>query len=404
MRIYETFTLHFEQAAKDVARLDGNPSLASVCVSRSAWDRWMIGDLKRLPRPATCRVLEHLFGESAEQLFAPLESEAARQADAGAAKTAATESVASPHLTAMESFRLADRQLGGGHVYRSVVHYLNTVVAPSLFSAADSSEDGEIAFGAAVVLTEMAAWMAHDAGRDDMASGHFDRALRLAQSLTDVTAGANVLAGMSHLALQTGQVDSAADLARSGLARLADGPQVPTLSARLHAMEARALAQLNAERAAQQALDTAREALALAHTAPASRWVAPFDEAALASEAASVLLDLGALKAAAKEAERALALRDASRVRSRAFGQVTLARVLLAQGQPDAACSVGMELLDACQSVTSLRLSSQLDGLQADFGQHRQVPEVRVLLSRMTATAQHRRLLLGSLALPEGPQ
>ncbi|MFI1700385.1 hypothetical protein ACH419_30990 [Streptomyces bobili] len=405
MRIYETFTMHFERAAKEVARLDVNPSFASVYVSRSSWDRWMVGDIKGLPRQATCRVLEHLFGEPAEYLFAPLESEAGQQADAGAAvKMAGADSVASPHLAAMESFRLADRQLGGGHVYRSVVHYLNTVVAPSLFSAADSREDGEIAFGAAVVLTEMAAWMAHDAGRDDLASGHFDRALRLARSLSDVTAGANVLAGMSHLALQTDQVGAAAELARSGLARLAAGPRVPTLSARLHAMEARALAQLNTKREAQRALDTAREALALTHTTPGSQWVAPFDEAALASEAACVFLDLGALKAAAKEAERALALRDASRVRSRAFGQVTMARVLLAQGQPDAACSVGMELLDACQSVTSLRLSSQLDGLQADFGQHRQVPEVRELLSRMTTTAQHRRLLLGSLALPEGPQ
>ncbi|MQS17332.1 hypothetical protein F7Q99_35420 [Streptomyces kaniharaensis] len=402
MRIYETFTVHFERAAREVAQLDGNASLASVYVSRSAWDRWMAGDIKGLPRQATCRVLEHLFGEPAEQLFGPLEPEAVHQVGAGPATV--VDSVGSPHLAAMESFRLADRQLGGGHVYRSVVHYLNTAVAPTLFGSAGSSEDGEVAFGAAVVLTEMAAWMAHDAGRDDLASGHFDRALRLSQSLTDGTAGANVLAGMSHLALQTGRVDVAADLARSGLARLASGPRVPTLEARLHAMEARAFAQFHAEREAQRALDAARESLVLARTAPASRWVAPFDEAALASEGASVLLDLGALKAAAREAERALALRDASRVRSRAFGQVTLARVLLAQGQLDAACSVGMELLNACQSVTSLRLSSQLALLQNDFDRHHQVSEVRELLSRMTTTAQHRRLLLGSLALPEGPQ
>ncbi|MGQ4402230.1 hypothetical protein ACN6K4_002973 [Streptomyces hayashii] len=404
MRIYETFTLHFERAAKEAARLDGNPSLASVYVSRSTWDRWMVGDIKGLPRQATCRVLEHLFQLSAEHLFGPLAPEAGPQVDVGAAAPTGIHLAASPHLAAMNSFRLADRQLGGGHVYRSVVHYLNTVIAPSLFSAADSREDGESAFGAAVVLTEMAAWMAHDAGRDDLASGHFDRAQRLAQSLTDVTAGANVLAGMSHLALQTDQIDAAAELARSGLARLATGSPVPTLAARLYAMQARALAQLNAEREAQRKLDSAREALALAHTVPAPQWVAPFDEAALASETASVLLDLGALKAAAKEAQRALALRDASRVRSRAFGQVTLARVLLSQGQLDAACSVGMDLLSACQSVTSLRLSRQLNALQADFDLHRQVPEVRELLTQMTASAQHRKLLLSSLVLPEGPQ
>ncbi|WP_446040130.1 hypothetical protein [Streptomyces sp. SID1121] len=116
-----------------------------------------------------------------------------------------------------------------------------------------------------------------------------------------------------------------------------------------------------------------------------------------------MLLDLGAFDAAAQEAERALTLREASRVRSRAFGQVTLARVLLAQERVDAACQVGMELLTAGQTVTSRRLSSQLNSLQVEFDRHRQVPEVRDLLSRMAATAQHRRLLLGSLALPEGP-
>ncbi|MFK0159690.1 hypothetical protein ACIQVK_47465 [Streptomyces sp. NPDC090493] len=407
MRVYETFTVRFKRAAKEVARLDGDPTLASVYVSRSTWDRWMVGDIKGLPRRPTCRVLEHLLDETAEQLFGPAEPNADQRAETGAAATGEGSLGIvglSPHVAAMESFRLADRQLGGGHVYRSVVHYLNTAVAPALFSAADQRENGEVVFGAAVVLTEMAAWMAHDVGRDDLASGHFDRALRLAQSLADVTAGANVLAGMSHLALQTKQVNAAADLARSGLARLAAGPMVPALSARLHAMEARALAQLNESRDAQRALDSARDALTLTHSFPASHWVAPFDEAALASEAASALLDLGALDAAAKDAERALTLRDASRVRSKAFGQVTLARVLLAQEQVDAACQIGVELLTAGQSVTSLRLSSQLDSLQSEFDRYRQVPEVRDLLSRMAATAQHRRLLLGSLALPEGPQ
>ncbi|MCX5317064.1 hypothetical protein [Streptomyces sp. NBC_00154] len=407
MRVYETFTVQFERAAKEVARLDGDPTLASAYVSRSTWDRWMVGDIKGLPRRPTCRVLEHLLDETAERLFGPAEPDAHQRAETGAAASG-ERSLGnlglSPHVAAMESFRLADRQLGGGHVYRSVAHYLNTVVAPGLFSATDQGENGEAAFGTAVVLTEMAAWMAHDVGRDDLASGHFDRALRLAQSLVDVTAGANVLAGMSHLALQTEQVNAAAELTRSGLARLAAGPRVPALSARLHAMEARALAQLNEGRDAQRALDSARDALALARSVPPSHWVAPFDEAALASEAASALLDLGALDAAVQEAERALTLRDASRVRSRAFGQVTLARVLLAQEQVDAACQVGVELLTAGQSVTSLRLSSQLDSLQAEFDRYRQVPEVRDLLSRMSATAQHRRLLLGSLALPEGPQ
>ncbi|WP_093802116.1 hypothetical protein [Streptomyces sp. Wb2n-11] len=407
MRVYETFTVHFQRAAKEVAQLDGDPSLASVYVSRSTWDRWMVGDIKGLPRHPTCRVLEHLLNETAERLFGPAEPNASGQTrpeSAASGERPEGSLEGTPHVAALQSFRLADRQLGGGHVYRSVVHYLTTVVAPGLFGATESGEDGEAVFGAAVVLTEMAAWMAHDAGRDDLASRHFDRALRLAHSLTDVTAGANVLAGMSHLALQTQQVDVAVELARSGLARLAAGPRVPALSARLHAMEARALALRNEGREARQALDSARDALTLAASVPMSPWVAPFDEAALASEAASALLDLGALDSATEEAARALTLRDASRVRSRAFGQVTLARVLLAQEHVDAACQVGGELLTAGQAVTSLRLNNQLVLLQGEFDRHRQVPEVRDLLLRMAAAARHRRLLLGSLALPEGPQ
>ncbi|GHE11957.1 hypothetical protein [Streptomyces alanosinicus] len=401
--IYETFCLHYKQAAKEVARLDSNPALASAFVSRSAFDRWMIGDIKGLPRRHTCRVLEHLLGEPAEKLFGPPLPSTSQRSDAQIASAAESRpsgpETESPHLAAMASFRLADRQLGGGHVYRSVVQYLHTAVAPGLFGAENQPGGGEDAFRAAAVLTEMAAWMAHDAGRDDRAS-----ALRLGQSLTDVSVSANVLAGMSHLALQNGQASEAADLARQGLSRIASAAPVPVLSSRLHAMEARALAQLGEAPGTQRALEKARETLALARGTTTPDWVAPFDDAALASESALALLDANVLKGASEEAERALALRDASRARSRAFGQVTLARIFLAQGQVDAACAVAGDLLDACQPVGSLRLSVQLDGLQGDFVTHRGHPAVRELLSRMTAVAQHRRLLLGSLALPEGPQ
>ncbi|WP_237555761.1 MULTISPECIES: hypothetical protein [unclassified Streptomyces] len=402
MRGYETFTIHFERAAQELARSEGDPSLTSLNVSRSAWDRWMVGDIKGLPRHPTRRVLEHLLGETAERLFGPAEPEAG---SAGSRREDALhKDTGGPHVAALESFRLADRQLGGGHLYRSVVHYLTTVVAPGLVSAAGDALDSDTAFGSAVVLTEMAAWMAHDAGRDDLASAHFARARRLAKGLADGTADANVLAGMSHLALQTGQLNSAVERARSGLAQLSSGPRVPILLARLHAMEARAQAQRGERREARRSLDAARAALALAPSAPATPWIAPFDEAALASETASALLDLGDLEAAAHEARRAVTLREATRARSRAFGHITLARVLLAQERVDVACHVGYELLLTGQTVTSQRLSRQLDLLQDEFRRFHQLPDVRELLSRMTETRKHRRLLLGSLALPEGPQ
>ncbi|MFF3277297.1 hypothetical protein ACFYWU_41215 [Streptomyces chrestomyceticus] len=41
------------------------------------FDRWMAGDIKQMPRSATCRVLEHLFREPADGLFLDLSAAAA---------------------------------------------------------------------------------------------------------------------------------------------------------------------------------------------------------------------------------------------------------------------------------------------------------------------------------------
>jgi hypothetical protein len=311
----------------------------------------------------------------------------------------------SPHLAAMESFRLADRQLGGGHVYGSVLYYLRAVVAPGLFGVgAGAHPGGEEGFRAAAVLTEMAGWMAHDLGRNDLARGHFAGALRLGQTVADASVAANIMGGMSHLALQNGLAGEAADLARSGLQRIRTSSPVPVLSSRLHAMEARALARLGDATRARRALETAREELALAGTSATLDWVAPFDEAALSSETASSLLDLRVLPAAFREAEQALALRDASRARSRAFGQIALTQILVAQGQVDAACTVGHDLLGSCQLLGSLRISHQLAELRVQFAPYSSTRAVRDLLDRMAVVAQHRRLLLASLTVPEGHQ
>jgi len=42
-----------------------------LTVSQRQAGRWMAGNLDGLPHPAACRVLEHMFGESAERLFGP---------------------------------------------------------------------------------------------------------------------------------------------------------------------------------------------------------------------------------------------------------------------------------------------------------------------------------------------
>lgn len=69
--VFASFNIRFERAAREVAGIDGDPRLAEVSVGSRSYDRWMAGDLKTLPWPNTCRILEHLFGEPASQLFGP---------------------------------------------------------------------------------------------------------------------------------------------------------------------------------------------------------------------------------------------------------------------------------------------------------------------------------------------
>lgn len=91
---------------------------------------------------------------------------------------------ASEDLAAMHAFRAADLQVGGGHLYASVVKYLKHNLAPRLFGVSAQASTS-ILFSAASGLSEMAGWMAHDAGRDGAARFHFLQALDCAKCAGD---------------------------------------------------------------------------------------------------------------------------------------------------------------------------------------------------------------------------
>jgi hypothetical protein len=146
-----------------------------------------------------------------------------------------------PDAAATQAFRAADLQVGGGHLYASVIKYLQADVAPRLFGS-DDGADNPAVFTAAAALTEMAGWMAHDAGRDEVAKQHFGRSLALVLVGADRQLSAHVLGSMSHLASHLNQPDEAIELARQGQAMLQSGGANPDLEARLLALEARGFA------------------------------------------------------------------------------------------------------------------------------------------------------------------
>ncbi len=172
--------------------------------------------------------------------------------------------------------------------------------------------------------------------------------------------GVHILASMSHLAHHQGKATDAIQYARRGREVLARGPRLLELEARLLAMQARGFAALRRAEDCTQLLLEAERVLEIASAEKRSPWVSHFDEGSLASEAARCLRQLGDLAEAQRQAERIIQLRPGDRTRSRAFGQLILVTVLIAQGKPDEACAVAQEVLDATQQLGSFLVIQQL--------------------------------------------
>ncbi len=309
-----------------------------------------------------------------------------------------TPMVSSPdrsYLATMEVFRAADKQSGGGRLYGAVVQYLGDHVARRLVDAGA----GPDVFTATAALTEMAGWMAHDSGRDDLAEAHFTCALRFANTAEDMPLAADVSASSSHLSLQRGDPVQAANWALAGLGVVKRGYGVPTLTARLHSMYARALAASDQRAEALCALNRAHQALGLV-SGTAHPWVSPFDAASLASEAALVFRDVGMFGEALEHADQAVSLREDGRTRSLAMSRITLVGIHACRNDLDAVTHYGEDLLATPPSLCSVRVVNQLRGLCGVLDRHRSYRPIRDFLSRVDETSRIRAVLLADVMNP----
>jgi tetratricopeptide (TPR) repeat protein len=311
---------------------------------------------------------------------------AAQLVSAASAERASVEAV-------MQAFRDADREVGGGYMYGAVVRYLEHQVAPILFRG-DCDQ-----FCAAAALTEMAGWMAHDAGDDALAQQHFERALRFASVTDDVELVAHIHASLSHLAQHLNNPRAGLRYAQAGRAVLRRRAHHPALSARLQAMEARALATLRRRADCERALITADRALDRTHTVPPSTWVSPFDRASLAAEASVCMQQLHQLAAARAYSEQVLALRHNGHARSRAFGQLRLAAILVSQGEVEHACTVSLAALASSERLSSSRVTQLVQSLHVQLLPHASSPGVDQVVQSLAAaitSRAHARLLIAA--------
>jgi Tetratricopeptide repeat. len=166
-------------------------------------------------------------------------------------------------------------------------------------------------------------------------------------------------------------------------------------------MQARGLAALGHARECIRLLTRAEGALGTARHDGRSPWISAFDKGSLASEAARCLHQLGDLSEARRQAELVVELRPAERVRSRAFGQLILATVLIAQGKPDEACAMTRDTVLSTQSLGSYLVVQQLLDLTQLLGPYRADPAVRCFLGQLDDVL-HERIWLHQLVAADG--
>jgi hypothetical protein len=294
-------------------------------------------------------------------------------------------------VAAVEAWRTVDAQIGGAHLYATVTTYLRDQVGPRLFGG--GCGEGAGVFTAAAALTEMAGWMAHDAGHDDRAGRHFARARDLSGVGDDPHLRVHVLASLAHLSHHRDQPDDAICYSAQGQQELTAAPSHPELAARLWAMQARGHATQGRSRETHALLGRAETALQGSHSAPPSPWVPPFDAASLAGDAARCMRLLGDLPAAQRHAQRVLELRPAGRTRSRTFGHLTLAGVLIERGELDQACTVATDVLHTTGSLGSYLVIQQLRDLRDQLHPHRATACARGFLDHLAEALRQREWL-----------
>lgn len=365
-----------------------------VGVDRSTVVRWERAETDPQPwfRPRLARALNVSVDELA-RLLADVSERAPGSRHVTGLPPGLTASGASDDLAAVESLRKTDRQVGGGYLYATVTGYLQRNVAPRLFGHV-AQDDDRPTFLAAAGLTEMAGWMAHDAGRDCLAEQHFRRALSLAQVGQDHQLVAHVYGSLSHLAHHMHRPQLAIDYASRGRVHLAAGKRHHGVEARLLALEARGHA---AERDYERCISMLRQAECALAEEPSdspSPWVSVFDEASMAAEAARCLYALGQPGAARQYAEQVVKLRSEERTRSRALARLTLISALIAQGHTDEACCVAREVLNSTRGLGSYVVVRQLEQLKQSLARYRHNPDVATFLDDLGEELRERQWLV----------
>ncbi|WP_235921521.1 helix-turn-helix domain-containing protein [Lentzea tibetensis] len=239
----------------------------------------------------------------------------------------------------------------------------------------------ERAFFIGAELSKVAASMSFDAGLHDAAQRYYVLAVRMAKAGQNDGFAALCLAAMARQMFDLGRADDGLDLVQLGqYGTRRTG--TPVLRALLLTREAWAYAQMGRVREFHHAVGMAQDVFAQRETAQEPRFLHSFDEAELEGVIGARCRDLAVHDPkqaiyAEQHITRALALRDPSKVRNRAFDVIGLARTKMVAGDPEAACGLINEVLPTAAKLSSGRVLRKLQDFAKEAAGHRHLKAVQ---------------------------
>jgi hypothetical protein len=286
-----------------------------------------------------------------------------------------------------EAFRSLDNAYGGGLTRGAAMGQLISTV--SLVEDTTYTEEvGRKLISAVGDLATVAGWMCHDVSMHTAAQRYFLLALQTAKESDDPNLGAHVLSCMARQAGHLGRPGDALELihlARYGARHTA----TPTIGALLHSLEARYYAMAGRLKDFDRAAGQAEAAFADRDPAQDPPWVAYFDTSeyyatlGICHQIAARASVPGQARRAIDMIGHALACRDPSRVRSRAFDHLGLARAYLAAGELESAEAAGTTALKLIGKVSSARVLDRLHELLGETSPYAGTPVIANLRSRI---------------------
>jgi hypothetical protein len=286
-----------------------------------------------------------------------------------------------------ETLRSLDNAYGGGLTREAVIGQLISTV--SLVEETTYTEEvGRKLITAIGDLATVAGWMCHDVSMHTAAQRYFLLALQTAKEADDPNLAAHVLGCMARQAGHLGRPGDALELihlARYGARHTA----TPTIGALLHSLEARYYAMTGRLKDFNRAAGQAEAAFADRDPAEDPAWMAYFDTSEYYATL-GICHQIAARTSAPGQARRAidmigyaLARRDPSRVRSRAFDHLGLARAYLAAGDLESAEAAGTTALELTGKVSSARVRDRLHELLRETSPHTDAPVIADLRGRI---------------------